>query len=165
MLDSVKAILATVNTIVRHAIAIMLKGVVLMVFLQVFCRYVLEYGLPWTEELARLFFTWMCLLGFSVCVYEKSNLGIEFVINRLNPAGKKAFMVLSQSLMLFLFGVMIFSSGKLASVVSMQTSATMGYNMAWPYASVLCGSILSFIYTLVNLIDVLCDRYAPGGGH
>ena len=62
---------------------------ILVVSIQVFCRYVLQDSLAWTEELARYLVIWSVLFGcsFAIMVYA----GMESVINihwseQLTPA-------------------------------------------------------------------------------
>ena len=165
MLDTIKSILAKINKLVTIFTGLMMHVLVIMVALQVFSRFVIESALPWTEELARLSFIWLCFMGLSVCVYEKANLGIDFLYNRMGTGGKKMFRIAVEGIMLCLFGVIAVFGVKLLNMVSMQISPTMGYNMVWAYMPVQLGGALSFIYTLVNLTDVLMDNYQPGGGH
>lgn len=155
MLESVKTFLAQINKLVSAILAVLLQGIVFLIFLQVFSRFVMQYGLPWTEELARLLFMWLCMLGFSVCVFEKSNMGITMLVSKFSPAGQRAVRLLAEVLMLGLFGCMAVYGYQILDVVSMQISRSMEFNMAISYAAVLCGAVLSFFYTLVNLVDDL----------
>jgi TRAP-type C4-dicarboxylate transport system permease small subunit len=165
MLDTIKSLFAGINRLVTVFTGLMMHVLVIMVALQVFSRFVIESALPWTEELARLSFIWLCFLGLSVCVFEKSNLGIEFIYNRVGPSGKKSLSIIVEVLMLFLFGIITIFGAKLLVMVSMQISPTMGYNMAYAYLPVQLGGALSFIYTVVNLIDVLGGKYEKRGEH
>jgi len=58
-------------------------GVILLVFLQVLLRYIFKVSVFWTEELARLLFTWITLLGAAVALREDEHIYINIFIKRI----------------------------------------------------------------------------------
>ncbi len=55
----------------------------LIVAVQVFCRYVLNQSLFWSEELARFLLVWLTFLGASCAYYRKVNPGVDFLYAKM----------------------------------------------------------------------------------
>ena len=62
---------------------------ILVVSIQVFCRYVLQDSLAWTEELARYLVIWSVLFGCSFAMRTDSHLELSILSNFSGPRMKK----------------------------------------------------------------------------
>ena len=58
---------------------------ILVVSIQVFCRYVLQDSLAWTEELARYLVIWSVLFGCSFAMRTDSHLELSILSNFSGP--------------------------------------------------------------------------------
>ncbi|MCG8684691.1 MAG: TRAP transporter small permease [Desulfobacterales bacterium] len=94
----------------------------LLVAVQVFCRYVLNQSLFWSEELARFLLVWLTFLGASCAYYRKVNPGVDFLYTRMSPLFKKISSIMIHLLSMGLFVVMIFSGSQFAYFVRLQIS-------------------------------------------
>jgi TRAP-type C4-dicarboxylate transport system permease small subunit len=86
--------------LLKMLIALCLALMVVLVFGNVVLRYVFNQGITLSEELSRWLFVYLTFLGAIVAVREHGLLGVDTLVKRLPPAGKKACLVLSQVLML-----------------------------------------------------------------
>ncbi len=57
---------------------------------QVFCRYVLNYPLVWSEEMARYIFVWVTFVGASFGLRHGSHISMEFFVDKMPRAVQKA---------------------------------------------------------------------------
>ena len=73
---------------------------VILVFGNVVLRYAFNLGMTMSEELSRFLFVWLTFLGAIVAFREHGHLGVDMVVSRLPPSGKKACLIVSQLLML-----------------------------------------------------------------
>ncbi|GAB3487749.1 TRAP transporter small permease [Marinomonas epiphytica] len=55
----------------------------LSILVQVFCRYVLDDSLPWSEELARYLMVWMTFLTLPVVSRMKQHAALEIILGAL----------------------------------------------------------------------------------
>ncbi len=72
---------------------LLLAGIValtLVMAAQVFCRYVVNYSLVWSEELARYLTIWLAFLGVSLGVRADSHFGITVVLDRVSAGSADA---------------------------------------------------------------------------
>lgn len=75
---------------------------VLLVFGNVVLRYAFNTSIMVSEELGRWLFVWITFLGAIVALREHAHLGTDALVSRLSPAGKKACLLASQLVMLYL---------------------------------------------------------------
>ncbi|RLC24375.1 MAG: TRAP transporter small permease [Deltaproteobacteria bacterium] len=94
----------------------------LIVAVQVFCRYVLNQSLFWSEELARFLLVWQTFLGASSAYYRKVNPGVDFLYIKLPLVLKKASSILTHLASMALFVVMVVYGCKFAWFVRLQIS-------------------------------------------
>ena len=54
----------------RWVMFVLLAGMTLVLGIQIFCRFVLNNSLTWSEELARFMFIWSTFLSIGFCLKE-----------------------------------------------------------------------------------------------
>src|SRR3712207_6435249 len=87
--------------LLKVLIALFLAIMVVLVFGNVVLRYVFNSGITVSEEVARWLFVWLTFLGAIIVLREHGHLGVDSLVKRLPPAGKRACLVVSQVLMLY----------------------------------------------------------------
>jgi TRAP-type C4-dicarboxylate transport system permease small subunit len=93
-------------------IGLLLAVMVVLVFSNVVLRYVFNSGITVSEELSRWFFVWLVFLGAIVGMREHAHLGVNILVQRLSPLGKKICFVTSHVLMLYAVALLIEGSWK-----------------------------------------------------
>ncbi|SIQ55787.1 TRAP transporter small permease [Pseudacidovorax sp. RU35E] len=92
---------------VENLVALMLAVMVVLVFGNVVLRYGFNSGITLSEEVSRWLFIWMTFLGALVALHERAHLGVDMVVGRLPPTGKKLCLLLSQLLMLYMLWLLL----------------------------------------------------------
>jgi len=80
---------AAITWLTERVCATLLAVMVATMLLQVFCRYVLNASLSWSEELTRLLFVWLTFLGFGLAV-RRGALPTIFVLGDRVPQRRLA---------------------------------------------------------------------------
>lgn len=75
--------------VLKAAIALLLAGMVVLVFGNVVLRYALNTGITYSEELSRTFFVWLTFLGAVVAMREHAHLGVDSCSGGCLPAVPK----------------------------------------------------------------------------
>jgi TRAP-type transport system small permease protein len=91
------------------AIAAALAVMVVMVFVNAAGRYLLGQGLAVSEELSRVAFVWLIMIGAVVAVRERAHIGMDFVVLRLKPRAQRVCLILSN--LLILYALWLFAAG------------------------------------------------------
>jgi TRAP-type transport system small permease protein len=107
---------------IEALLALMLLGMVVMVFGNVVLRYAFNSGIVVSEELSRFFFVWITFIGAVVAMRDGSHLGMDTVVLALPRRGKIVCFVLSQGLILICC-VMLFRGTWLQHEVNATTMA------------------------------------------
>ena len=109
----------------------LMAGMVVLVFGNVVLRYVANSGITVSEELSRWFFVWMTFLGAVIGLREHAHLGTDLLIGRLGRSGKRACLVVSQVLMLWVTWL-IFSGSLAQTRINWTVEAPVSeLSMAW----------------------------------
>ena len=130
-----------------------------IVAVQVFCRYVLNHSLFWSEELARYLLVWLTFLGASVAYRRKVHPGIDVVFVRMSDAIRRVFAILVHLLSIALFVVMIFSGVTLSYFVRLQISPAL-YLPKWIIFSII--PISGFILLVHGLAFLFSELKGVG---
>jgi TRAP-type C4-dicarboxylate transport system permease small subunit len=82
-------------------IGLALAAMVVMVFGNAAGRYIFGQGLPASEELSRLAFVWLIMIGAVIAVRGRAHIGMDFVVIRLPKRWQRACLVVSNLLILY----------------------------------------------------------------
>jgi TRAP-type C4-dicarboxylate transport system permease small subunit len=126
----------TINAGAEHLLSILGIGMAVIVAVQVFSRYVLNYSLFWSEELARYMLVWLTFLGASVAYRRQAHPGMDVLHARMPPSLRRAGNLFVHAVSLGLFGVMIVFGTQFAWFVRLQTSPAL-YLPKWIILSVI----------------------------
>ena len=129
-----------------------------IVAVQVFCRYVLNNSLFWSEELARYLLVWLTFLGASVAYRRKVHPGIDIVSARMSDAIQNIFAIFVHLASMILFGIMIFFGVKFAYLVRLQISPAL-YLPKWIVFSIIpLSGLILMVHSLAFLLTELKGR-------
>ncbi|WP_066295305.1 TRAP transporter small permease [Bacillus sp. FJAT-29937] len=148
MLDRVTNVITkTLSMLCGLAIA----GLTLIVFLQVFSRFI-KYSLPGTEELARLLVVWLTFLGTSLAIHEKMHLGVRYFVGLASEKYQKIIDFTIHVLLIIFFGILMTYGFKLTIAAMATSSSTLQLPMGVFYGVIPLSSIFSIYYIIMNML-------------
>ena len=119
--------------VIEAILALCLLSMVVMVFGNVVMRYVFNSGITVSEEMSRFVFVWLTFIGAVVAMRDGSHLGVDTLVSRLSPLGKKICLVLSEILMLMCCGLFFWGTWLQHEVNATNLAPVTGLNMIWVY--------------------------------
>lgn len=127
-------------------------SMVLIALSAVFCRYLLNHSLVWSDEVVRYLFVWFTLLGAAVTLRDREHIRVEYFVELL-PAGVRRFVELGMLLGVLLFYLAMLVLGFLWVY---QTRGTSTSALKWPlnwsfYAALPVSAVLGAWYGLRRL--------------
>jgi TRAP-type C4-dicarboxylate transport system permease small subunit len=137
----------------KTAIALLLAGMVVLVFGNVVLRYAFNQGITYSEELSRLFFVWLTFLGAVVAMHEHGHLGVDSVIRRLPPNIAKTAVIGGHFLMLVATFLLISGSWDQTLINLHVNAPATGISMAFFYGAGLAFGVPAF---LILFWDAFC---------
>ena len=96
-----------VGKIVDNLMFIALLGMVVLVTLNAFLRYVLNTGIPQSEELARYLFVWVVFMGAIMAFKEKKHVGVDIVVSRLKGIPRRIVLTISYTFVVIACAIML----------------------------------------------------------
>lgn len=157
------AVLRGLTILESTLVTVSLLLMIIIVFLQVFFRYVVEYSLPWSEELARYLMTWVVFVGASMGAKEGVHIGVAAFVNLMPKWFQRADIVFS-GLCSIVFGLSVSYVGFLAvrHIARMgQVSPAMEMPMWIAYLPICVGSLFMAIRFGQAMIAQLRDFDNP----
>ena len=119
-----------------------------VVFLQIFYRYVLTQPLYWSEELARYLFVWLSILGATLGLQRSGHFGLDILFLKLPGKGRRYTKFLIHLLMGVVILVILIQGITLVQKTALQDSPAMEIPMSWAYACLPIGAALMAVHLL-----------------
>lgn len=144
--------------LLRGIVAVLLAGMVVLVFGNVVLRYAANSGIPVSEELSRWFFVWLVFLGSIVALRDHQHLGMDTLVRKLPMLGRKGCFALSHGLMILISAM--FVTGSWAQfVINLHVRATVsGLSMGLYYGVGLVFGISAIAILAWELVMGLAGR-------
>jgi len=133
-------------------IAVALAAMVVLVFGNVVLRYGFNSGITVSEEVSRWLFIWSTFLGALVALREHGHLGVDMVVNKLPPIGRKTCFVLGYTVMLAVLGMLFKGSLEQTKINWDVAAPTTGLSMAIVHSS-------GMVFAAVGSVILLADLY------
>ena len=134
-----------VNLVVETVIGINMVMLTVVVFAQVFYRYVLRNPIPWSSEVARYLFIAIVFLGLSSAYRKGEHIGFTVILNYVSERTGAMILIFIDLSVLLLMTVLLFYGYEAVELASRQISPGIGIRMSVPYALVPIGSSLVII--------------------
>ena len=138
--------------LLKGLIALCLAIMVVLVFGNVVLRYGFNTGITVSEEVSRWLFVYLVFLGALVALREHGHLGMDSLVARLPPIGKKICLILSYVLMLWVTWLFLQGSWE-------QTVINMGVVAPASGASVGIFYAVGVIYAVTSGLIILYEFY------
>jgi len=146
----------TVNVWVEYLLFGLGFAMTIVVAIQVLCRYVFNYSLFWSEELARYLLVWLSFLGASVAYRRKAHPGIDIFQKKMPDGLQKISTGIVYLASLSLFVVMIFYGWRFAYFVRLQISPAL-YLPKWIIFSIVP---LSGLILMIHGLNFFMQEFA-----
>lgn len=149
--------------LLKLLIALLMLGMVVLVFGNVVLRYAFNSGISVSEELSRWFFVWMVFLGALIALRERAHLGLDSLIKRLPPLGKRFCLVIGHLLMLLVTWLILSGSWQQASINLDVVAPASGLSMAWFYGIGVVFGVSAAPILLSELFLAITGGLSPDG--
>jgi len=141
------------SNIVEVIAATLVVALAIIVFLQVFNRFVLKAPLAWSEELAMLLFQWVSFLGAAIGVKHWRHFGIELVVKMLPEKMQRRIELIIPIIVGFVALIMITEGIKLLSFNRNRFYSSMDLSYIWPYLAIPVSGCLMILYLISQEIQ------------
>ena len=128
-------------------------GLVVLIGLEVFFRYVIGNALSWPEEVAGIVFVWFTLLGVALVMREDEHIAFDFLMKNAPPIVGKIITLFSLLMIQFYALFMVYFGYSYARTFSFETTPAVQINLLWVTLSVPVSGLLIVIYSLLKMVE------------
>lgn len=144
------------NRWVDGAVIALFAATLVLVNVQIVCRFVLSISVPWTEEVSRLLFIWLAYLGAAIGLREGTQIVIDTLPELLGASARRVLdpfvRVVSLAVVTFMFAASI----PLVRSVWGTTLATVDWiSNGWAYLAFTVSFGLMILYSVAPLVPGL----------
>ncbi len=111
--------------------------ILLIIFIAVFFRYVLNHSLFWSDEVVRYLFVWFTLLGAALVLRDRRHIRVEYFVEHL-PDGMQRVLGAMGLVLVLAFNAFLVIAGMLwVRETSGARTPALGLPLNWVYYSAL----------------------------
>ncbi|QDY99703.1 TRAP transporter small permease [Nitratireductor mangrovi] len=151
LLAPVARALSAVSNTALYLAGAGLVAMSVIVFWQVFLRYVLNWGNAWTELSANLIMSWFIFLGAAVGVRENFHLGFDVLLYVLPGGSKKVLRTLSDLVVCAFALGMIYYGITLMRLQWNEVMPGLGISGSFRYMPLTAGGVLIGLFALERI--------------
>jgi TRAP-type transport system small permease protein len=141
------------NRLLDHLAALLFAATLVLVLVQIVCRFVLSLSVPWTEEVSRLVFVWLAFIGASLGVREGSMIVIDTLPEMIGPRWHKVMGPLVHLVSITVIAILFHGSLTLVDSVWPTTLSTVDYiSNGWIYLAFTTSFGLMLLYSVKPLL-------------
>lgn len=159
--ESVMKVLDRVNGVVlfveRAILIILMVGMLVFGFLQVFSRFILKAPIGWSEELLTYSFTWASFIGASMAVYTHSHFSVDLVTKHFSEKVLKVVKLITWVLILALALFLIVMGSRLAVANTIQRMNILPLSMFWAYLAMPVCGVFILVHSVEKTAEVILD--------
>ena len=148
------------NNIEEYILYILLIIMGVSMLVQIFCRYFLGNPLIWPEELARMCFVWMAMVGSGFCIKNKLNTRITLLIDVLPAKAQKIINVIVDVFCIAIFVYLIPTSLRFISTQKELRTPALNWPMTFFYGSLYAAIVLIVIRYSIEIYELITGKKA-----
>ena len=141
---------------------LLIYAIILLTSAQVFFRYVLNYPLGWTEEMARYVFIWAVFLGAAVVARSRGHVAVELFHPYLPLWGRRAVQIFNDVCILGFLALILWPALNYATYAFRLKAIATEIPMFFIYVSVPVSCVLIIVHTIHNMYRDLSGHNAAG---
>lgn len=139
----------------------LLAGLVVVVSLGVFFRYVLNASLSWYDEFASYMLVWLTFYGMVVAVYQERHIGFDLLVARLAPRARRAADLVAELAVLGFQFVLFYYGWTLTQQMADETAVSLPWvKMGWVNSVLPISGALMLLIGVVRIVGIVLPRPA-----
>ena len=124
-----------------------------LVIMNVFMRYIINYVFAWSEELATSCFVYTVFIGAAWCLRTRQHVGVDLLVDRLPPKAREVVHLLTDIIILVLNSYITYLAVLFMRSSKAKTMPIMKISVNYLYAALLIGFGLMAIYSLAHCVE------------
>jgi TRAP-type C4-dicarboxylate transport system permease small subunit len=137
-----------------------LVALVILIWFQVFYRYLFHRGVAWVEEIAKYLMVWMALLGASIVLHENGHVSIDLL--KAKVPNQKLVNILILAVSVVLYVLLTVSGFQYAIFAYKSISPASGISKMWAYLAIPIGGIFLIVESAIQIVKAFASKIDTG---
>lgn len=134
------------------AAKIMILAMTIITAIQVFCRYVLDFSIRWSEEVPLILMVWFGFISMAIGVKKRLHISIELFFSMFPKKVQKFILKLVDCIILAFGCIMVYYGGTLSRLTMTSTLPATKLPSGVLYAVIALSGIMIVYDTLMDLM-------------
>ncbi|MBA4491783.1 TRAP transporter small permease [Paracoccus sp. S1E-3] len=143
---------AVIWVLIEALLALLLAGMIVMVFTNVVMRYGFDSGLRWGIELSRLAFVWIAMLGSALALRSNEHLAVTELVETFLPGALRPLWVLTRLVIIGLLAMFVIGCWRQMMLNWVNISQVTGLPTALFYLAGVVGGGLMIVVAIGQLL-------------
>lgn len=144
---------AVVTRVATAAACAALSGALVLAFIQVVMRYVVNRPTAWTDSLLQLLIVWMVYLGLAVTFRTGALVSVDLLLQATRGVVRRVLESLVLVLCLVLLGHMVWYGSAMVGRGVSNINPVLGFAMSWAYLAIPVGGALAGLAVIARFLD------------
>lgn len=131
---------------------VLVAGLLVVVNLQIFARYIFHAPFIWPEEVSRLLLVWMTFIGSAALTRRGADLAVDTFIEMMPRGARRIMLMLRDATMVVVFSIIALEGVELAEAVNNMPLVATGLPTALLAWAVIAGGVLVVFHCTLRLI-------------
>ncbi|GAK54536.1 hypothetical protein U14_05823 [Candidatus Moduliflexus flocculans] len=133
-MNGLKKVMNIVHLVMGYIAIFQLIAMVILISVQVFCRYVLNFSISWVEEVCLLLMVWFSFIAMAIGVKNKLHISIELFVMWLPKRVQNGIIakisdvsIIAIGFVLIYHGILLVQNGMMSTLPATGLPAAAGY--------------------------------------
>lgn len=149
------------NKIFGYVLAFVMAFMTVIIFWQVFARYVAGSSLSWSEELSRFLMIFMVLVGSSLALRDRKLIAVEIAQEVLKGKVKSFLIIITHLVSIVFYIILIVYGLRVAEKFGDQIAPGTHISMYFIYLSLPIGGVLLLLNSITCILEEFIGRKIP----
>ena len=150
--DTIKKMRETFWGIAENIALFCFSSMFIIMLLQVFSRYVIKIGMPWTDEAARFLFIWSTFLGAAIAQRTNSHIKVTILTDRLKGKLKQYVEIITDVIDVLVSVIIIIGTVLMMKKTYGILASSIPISYTWIYLSLALGVSIILILILTDIL-------------
>lgn len=124
----------------------------IIMLLQVLTRYVLKFGVPWTDEAARFLFLWSTFLGAAIAQRSNTHIRVSILTDRLKGKAKQIFLMVGDGIDVLVSIVIAIGAILMMKKTYGILASSIPISYTWIYLSLALGVSIILVLLITDIV-------------
>jgi len=152
MVVLLQRMLSWLRRLLRWYVIMLMAALVILTFVQVVARYVMDSPFTSTDQLVRIVLVWLTFIGTVVAIDQNKNIRIETIEQLLPEKARRILAIFFDAVLIALFAVLTVKGYAVFIVGKYQTILGTPFSYQVMYAAAMVGTILMAACVTIRLL-------------